>query len=266
MTQKSKFKPYKHVWVAIDSLLPHPKIQGTFSKGWAAEIAEEFDPDQFGELSIMPVPGPSTKYWVFDGQHRLAAAAVALGDGQQLPCRLYDQGLSLQEAAQFFLGLNNQKNKTPIDKWFQRINARHSKVLRIMELLGERDLRVVNTKANGVVRAVTALEYVYEQGGEEGLARTLDLLLGAYARDQEAFESNMIRGFWFFVKAYGSQVDYSHMERILEKTTGPGRLLGQARDIAKLTGISIMRAVAEHMRGIYNKKRTTRKLQPFSGG
>lgn len=260
MTDTDTFKAHKRVGINNDLLIKHPKVQrGRFSQSHADQIAADFDPDLFGELTVVPVGGRSKKFYVIDGEHRRVAALKALGPGQELPCDLYET-LELCRQAEIFLGRNSYLGMTPLSRWPSRVLAKHPDVLDIEDVLHKRGLRVAEDTRDGVVRAVVALQNIYKSVGRDGLARVLDVLGNAYGKQQEAYEATMLRGLAWFLKVHGESLDDKHLSHKLSKNGGPARFIGQSRDFAKLANISVIRAAANRLVGIYNKGRRTNLL------
>lgn len=77
-------KQAKVVYLALEQLEPHPDVQRTLDTRWAEKIAEEFDPDLYGFLSVVP-DGRPDRYWIFDGQHRHSAALKAANRRSSCP-------------------------------------------------------------------------------------------------------------------------------------------------------------------------------------
>lgn len=251
---------FKHEWIQLDRMSPHPTVQREFRKPHADWIAANFDPDCFGELYVVPEAKRAGYYWVFDGQHRLVAAITVLGAGQKVYCRVYEDR-PIEELAKIALGINSPKAWRAIDRFIQRVNAREPLALSIQGIATRHGLRIAAHPGSGVVRASTACDWVMQKAGGEGaLERTFSILHGAWGDDQEAYDANLIRGVALLVNRYNGELADKSLVEKLKKHTGPARLLGRARDFSKVLGVKVPRAVAQVMANDYNSGRRSGRL------
>jgi uncharacterized protein DUF6551 len=247
-----KFERYAVQWLRIGDLVPHPLIQRPYDKAWAEQIAEQFDPDKFGQLEVIPY---REKYRVFYGQHRLAAARMRFGDDQKVPCHVHDAGLTIEAQATLVLGLDRVKGWTRIQTWRVRALAKDPQVVAIQAILEEQGLVVENNAKKGVVRAVSALESVYRHSGAPGLTRVLTILSQAYQREPDAYDAILLKGVGLLVSTVGAKLDDADLIRKMSRESGAGRLAASARDYAKSSGLSTERAMAHRLVTLYNKNR-----------
>ena len=255
--ESAKFERVKHEWLYINELRPHPKVQRNIRPGWVNEIADRFDPDKFGELNVIK---SGHRYLVFNGQHRLQAARQVYGDKQKVPCAVYDD-IPVERQAELFLGLNSTRAVRAIDKWKVRIVAKEEPVITIEKILAEHDLCTSDASGEGTVQAVTALEKVYGNYGEDVFRRTIQLLEDTWGHDEYTFDGTLLKAIGLLVNKFDGQVDVADLTRKLARSGGPGRLLGQARDYAKVSGMAVPRAMCEKIVNIYNKGRRMKQLE-----
>src|SRR5262245_19515639 len=168
-----KFDRYQVTWLFIKELDVHPKIQRPFIPKHAQDIADNFDPDAFKPLDVVQ---SRARYLVFEGQHRLAAARIALGEDQRVPCHVHEE-CPLEDQARIALAQRRSKAWTKIDQWAVRVIAKEEIPLKIEAVLVRHGLKVVRTIAPGVVQAVATLELIWTRyGGEVTLERVLNIL------------------------------------------------------------------------------------------
>ena len=248
-------------FITIRELKPHPKVQRTFREWWAKMIESGFDPEKFRELYVVEA-GRGNGYWVFDGQHRLAAAKIVLGEDQKVPCRVFD-GLPIERQAELFLGVNNTLGVSALDKWIQRGVAKEAVATQINAVLKKHELRVDKTRGESVVQAVAALERIWKRlGGEPVLTRTLTILIEAWGRNPDAYDGCVLRGLALLVHRFSKDLDDADLARKLGRNGGPSRMLGQAKDLAQASGTSVERAMGDKILNLYNKARRTSRLEP----
>src|SRR5947209_3609387 len=136
----------KTINIAASEIRPHPQIQRPLDKGLVSKLAAVFDLSKMEPLHV--VPGKHGLWFVFDGQHRHAAAQVAKGKNVELPCFPHDPA-PIEELADAALKLNTRKAWKMIDTWYIR-RLRHDAVVEGVEsLLKTHDLRVENTTDDG---------------------------------------------------------------------------------------------------------------------
>lgn len=244
--------PGSHMSVPIRLLEPHPIIQRTFKQAHSDNMRANFDAHAFGELTITPVGGKSKKYYVTNGQHRLAAVLALYGTDQEVPCNL-SKGQSTADLAKHCLVTSSSKAWTRLEEWPLRVIARERLVLEIEAVLHRFDLHVGSSSQDGVVRAVVALEALHKQGAYAHLERVIKTLTRSYGRSHEAFDANILRGLGLFLRTFGPDLDDERLVQQMSKNGGPMQMLAHARQLAEITGVPVARALGERIRMAYNK-------------
>jgi hypothetical protein len=226
------------------------------------KIAAGFDPDKFGELSVeeKEVRGKRV-YYIFNGQHRWHAAKKVLGtDTQKVPCAVHDEAPE-EQLARTFTGLNATLPVSQVDNWPIRVIAREETAVEVSKLLAKHQLKVGKFKTAGTIIAISAVEGVYKKYGSEVLDKVLRVIISAWEREPDSFEGSFIRALGILCSRFNGDINYDELAKKLGKTAGPSRLLGQARDYAKVNGLSLERALANRIAGVYNKKKTTNRIE-----
>jgi hypothetical protein len=222
----TNFERTKHVWLKLSELTAHPDIQRNFDARWATEIQKDFDPDKFGELSVVQKNG---HYYIYDGQHRHAAAIKALGADQMVPCDVAGD-LPVERVAQLSLGRNKTKHWKALDTWRARLHAKDPTAHAVERILQDHGLRTHTSR-------------------------------GAWGMEPDAFDQRLIRGMGMFCRRFDEKlVDDAELACKLSRNGGPGYTIGRSRDTAKLTGISVPSAVFELIVNVYNRGRRSKRL------
>lgn len=177
----------------------------------ARVIAGEFDKDRVG-VPVLALR-PNGKLVAIDGQHRIFAAKEAgLGD-EPMACQIID-GLSLQAEAEMFLKLNGgRKAVPPLDKYKARIVAKEPAATEIETIIRAEGLRIGSGHGRRIVRAISAVEFVYNRGVLPDVLRVLNKWLDG---DQSAFDQDLLRGLCYFFLAY-PDVDRVRLQKSLDK-------------------------------------------------
>lgn len=253
-----KFNKIRHEWLSIKLLSPHPMIQRPLNEARVNEIAEEFDPDKFGEITVV---AHGEKFWIINGQHRTEAAKKALGMEQKILCRVLSNELSLEELAIVFLGENRTLAVKALDKWIVRRVAKDSIVMEVEKTLGEYGLKVARSPENSFLQAVAALETVYKKYNGS-LGRTIALLKNTWGDEHDAYDGRILRGIALLFHVGAAVLDDAEMSKKLKKRFGntPASLLGDARTYGEVNGISADRAIAQVVLKVYNTSRQSGRV------
>lgn len=241
----------KHVSLHLRDLKVHPRVQRKFRPGWARYLRDNFDPDKFGEIAVVQV---GDDYFVFDGQHRCWAAREALGENQQLPCLVYSD-MTTERQADLFLGRNQTKALRAMDKFKVALIAgpeTHRTECRIAEIVRSLGLEIAEASAPNRIRSVAALVKVFGYG-ENTFLQTLLVIREAWAKEADAYDGNVLKGIGYFLHHFGAAIPDHDLARKLQRSGGPNRLIGGARDRAKAQGVSVERAAAEWVLAVFNK-------------
>lgn len=261
MSTRNAFKVGTSRYIALEDLKPHPLAQRRLDMRHAEKIAGDFDPALFGELTVA-ITKRGTQ-WIIDGQHRHYGALKFLnGEAQQqVACRVVEVEDDA-EAARLFLGLNTHKSVHTLDRFKVRVIAKDPIALGVVAILARYNLIVSETNHEGHVRAVDACEsLLIRASGALLLDRVIRVLNRTWGREADAFNGQLIRGLGLLLAKYNGSVDDAELIKKLAKKSGPLSLLGRARDLKVAIGGSMAQAVAEHIRGEYNKGRRTEKLE-----
>lgn len=240
-------------WLAVSDLVVDPQAQRKFRPEWSAEIAAEFDPDEFGIPLVSLRDG---KHYVIDGQHRIGALRVMGWDDQQVQCWVYE-GLTIPKEARRFLGHNKSKSVRAFDTFQIGVTA---------ELPDERDIdRIVRLQglkvAEGLpasVAAVGALRKVYAHGPAV-LGRTLRIIRDAYGDD--GMKGQIIEGVGLLCARYNGELDDERtVKRLQTAAGGLGALNTKAAAYRKTLGRPMPHCVAGAATDIINAGRGGKKL------
>jgi hypothetical protein len=258
MDSKQSFGGAKLEYVPMSSLRVHPKIQREFKESWGVQLGETW-----AALKCEPLAAVRAKtngvsngvFLVIDGQHRLYGARLHYGNtDQMLPVWVYPD-LPLEEQAEVFLGFNDTKAMKSYSKWNVRRIAKEEVVLAVDDLLKEFGLKVAQGEAEGTIRAIAAVETIYTKQGPEILRQTLEILHQAWGTQSDAYDNVVLRGMTFVVQKLSKALEPGKLANKMAKHGKPSRFIGEARQLAKLSGTSVMRAMAEILVNLYNKGR-----------
>lgn len=243
-------------WIKLKFLHKDRTVQRPFDQKHCDKIAADFDPDKFNSLHAT-ADNDGENFSVFAHQHSMEAARKVLGDEQRVPVIVHDD-LSVQRKAEIWLGLDEGRRPNVLDKWRIRILARETNPIKIEHILGSYNLKISDQKGDGHVRAVSALESLYIKSGESGLRWVIDVISETWGRDRPAYDAVLIAGLGELYRLLGAAQKHLGADTLARKiatNSGPAKLIGQARDLAKIQNIRVSLAMAQKIMNVYNKGR-----------
>jgi hypothetical protein len=230
-----------------------PDLQRKLDTKRVRDIAKAFTPANLGVLALSRREDGRT--WVLDGQHRDAAAQEVHYDGE-MEGNLY-VGLTREEEAKLFLGLNNSRVVSAADRFRVSIEAGDLKTLAISAKLIKHKWAVSAVGGEGKISAVVSLIKVYDlDANGKALDDTLGLITQAWGHHRDAASGALLHGIGLVINRYNSALDFGSLTAKLAKYPGgPGSLLGTAKGLAAMRRVRLPVAVAEHVTDTYDQYR-----------
>lgn len=253
--------PYELARIPLGKLSVHPQVQRAFRSKWAQKIAKTFDESAF---DVLYVNRQGKNLFVFDGQHRKAAAEIYLGIGWEVvevPCRIYSN-LDTATLATLTGGKNNSLNWTAIAEFRRAVLANDPVAVAITKMLKGLGLKVREDSHLDTVRAVKALRDVYgwAPDGPALLTMTVAFLHEAWPDDTDALHQCMIKGTALFFRKHGGDIDLPGLLHRLRAYDNATVILGKGRNYAESTGVTVPQAILATLQRTYNTKRRSGKV------
>lgn len=216
-------------------------------------LVAKFDPEQLG----LPTANLRDGYWwIIDGQHRVEALKVWLGDGweeQHVLVSAYE-GLTEAEEADTFLKVNDAMAVNAFSKFRIGVKAKRPDETGVTKIVTNLGLRITRDKNddNGIMAAGSLLR-IYRDLGPTVLARTLAIMHGAYGRS--GLDAIPLRGMALVVARYDEAVlDDLVVERLSSAAGGVGAVMNKAERMRKETGNQKIHCVSAALVDTYNSK------------
>lgn len=235
--------------------------QRRFQKPWAEALASMLDLDKLGK----PVLNHRDGHWyIIDGQHRVAALKLYGWGDLSLECECFE-GLSQEEEAELFLGLNDARPVSTFQKFRIAITANRVRETDIERTVLAQGLKVAPNKQPGATSAVGALTFVWDNGGAIVLGRTLRILRDAYGGVPGTLSSPLIQGLGMVCIRYdGDFEDTLAVDKLAHLMGGANGLMSNAYAVREQTGRQLPDCVAASVVELYNKGRgRDGKLTPW---
>lgn len=254
---------------------PGPKIERTARLRWiplakvaVSDIAQRelkpsrvdylvahFDHEQVGAPVVNERGG---KFYVIDGQHRIAALREVFGDDHQVQCWTY-AGLTEAEEAEKFLQINDVLSVGAMDKYQIGVEAGREAETDIDRIVRACGLVVTKQAVEGGIGAVGTLRRVYSRGGAHVLQRTLRMVDGAYG--SAGLEAAVIDGIGLLCGRYNGELQDEYAVAKLRNVRGGVKgLLGKAALIKERTRQPFNQCVAAAAVDVINGGKGGKKL------
>jgi len=244
----SKVRP---VQFAIIRIPPAMIVQREFRQAHADRIAANMDLNKIG----FPIVNLRDNIaWMLDGQHRYKALLKwdpSLIDST-LECEVYE-GLTDQEMAEKFIGVNDRKPIPPLDKFLISCTAgreRENSIRRTVESNGQKIAR----NHNEGISVVGALGKVYDQSGDVVLGQVIRTINLGFGGDPLGFDRSVVEGLGLIYNRFNGRTNEKTMgHRLNALKQGARELLRKAESLRERTGQQKKHCVAAVIVDIYNK-------------
>jgi hypothetical protein len=251
MTKQIQFNRKDHTltWLRVGDLtVAWPEAQRGLAESKAKQIAEAFDPQLFGTLTVSPLS--DGKYHVDDGWTRASAVRLIFGDNERVPCVVV-QASTAAVAARIFYEMNGNRSKpSAMERFMVGVTGEYLAECTVNETVESEGLKIEMANKDGSIRAVSALLSIYKQYGEDHLRDVLVFIKDTWGLDSSGFDANLLRGAALFL----AQPDVAKTDRLAKKIARkftPGRLLGAAKASREAFGGSMPRAVCAIVQEVY---------------
>lgn len=240
-------------WVRLGAMRVSPVAQRDLKQTHVNTLVSHFDIEMLGNPEVNFRDG---HYYIMDGQHRVAAIKVWLGDGwedQHVECWVTN-GLTEREEAQAFLDLNRKLNIKPFDFFRVAVQAGRSLETNVKAAVEAEGLCVAKNKVRaGSISAVGTLCRVFQRDGNDALRSTLRIIRDAYG--SAGLESAVIDGVGMVCGRYGGAFDEAlAIEALRRSLGGVAGLLNTAAQIRQKTGSAANQCVAAAAVSTINRK------------
>lgn len=243
----SKFVPNVHFErIPIKNLVANQEYQRNLSQNHIVRAAKNFDLYQINPVKVSRRNGIN---YVFNGQHTIEIVAM-VSESRDTPvwCMVYDDMDYSVEADVFANQQKYVKALAPYEIYKANIEAGNDKQIMIKSLVESYGLTIGRTKGQGVICAVSSLEYIFDTWGFHVLDRALRLCIGTWEGAANSLSSNMLKGIARLIVAF----DEKMRDDIFKEKVGAY----SAKDIIRTAKERRAGAIgyAEAMLIAYNKK------------
>lgn len=270
MTEKfnQKAKGFKEItWIPVKNIsVIWAQSQRPLNEKHAQKIADNFDPEMFGTLAVTKPNGRGI-YHAIDGHHRKVAVETLWGDGEKVPCQVFDAEDPARAAALFDHINSARRNPQPIDLFKVRVTAGNEIEVGVNKVVNKCGYTINYRNAGGGngIQCVAALKSVYESYGSAVLENTLNLIRAIWPDDETATEANIVRGIGEFLSEY-RDLDWKRLREVVGAKYTPARLQGAAKTGREMHGGKLPTEIKKLLVTAYNSglRSSKKKLKPKS--
>jgi hypothetical protein len=221
-------------WIPVKNLsIVWTEAQRPLNKLHAQRLADNFDPDMFGTISVTKPNGKGI-YHVIDGQHRVVAVTEKWGHDEKVPCQVFD-AVDPSRAAQIFDSVNSGRRALqPIELFKVRVTAGKELQVEVNKIVIKCGYFVGHRNANSI-QCVGALEVVYQSYGPIVLEATLRLIRKMWGEENSACGALIVRGIGMLLSEF-RHLDFERLATAISSKYTPARLLGAAKTAKEMAG------------------------------
>lgn len=241
------------------SSLVVPPYQRDITTSKVDEIVRDFKPHLFFPLQVSLRDGI---YYLFDGNHR-RWAATKLGRNNVV-CNIHYDMTYEQEAEAF--GSQGSPSSTALPdivRFWAFYEAKRPNIIAIERIVRDSGLAVQRKgeRSTAAIKAVRALQDIYDRGGEPLLARTLAVIVAAWPGVPDAIEGQVLRGLGLaFLHRYRDhKVDNDRLVKQLSRE-GFFRVERKANEVVAAANNAHGQAFGQAITYFYNLRQTRNRL------
>lgn len=246
---------FEHKWLRPSQVRADPLYQRELDLKRVDRIVKEFDGDIFNEPKVSYRGGV---YWVFDGQHSIAAWRKITGDADKpIFCKVF-KGMTWLEECEAFVKQNGIKaDPTTNQKLRAQYNARHPQVVD-MKARAELCGFVVDfstSKTATRIICVSTLFRAYNTLGPDAYLDMLTAIRDSWFGDMDAVSRQIITGMMAFYKNYYGNFRQEDLVTSLKRVT-PAEILRNGKSFTSRTN-----TYGKEILKIYNIRRKANRLE-----
>ena len=192
------------------------------------KIVKEFNGDLFNEPKVSYRDG---QFWVFNGQHSIAAWKKYFGEDKMIACKVY-KGMTWLDECEAFIAQNGiAKDPTTNEKLSAALEAKRPDVVGMVagaELAGfEVNFKNCRNRSTTIV-AVSALFRAFHALGADQYIDMLTAIRDAWDGDADASCSQIINAMALFYKTYKGNFKREDLVKSLKRIT-PAQIIREGR-------------------------------------
>lgn len=215
-------KAYIMTQVRLGDLYSSQSYQRPIVKKHVAKIIREFDPIKLDPIKVVR---KGNRYYVYDGQHRVAACRTLFGNNYRIPAQVYDD-ISYQYQAKLFAEQDDVSKKLTVNEKMKALyESGDPYMVRFHDIVTEYGFNCnfepagVYKNNNRVGAYKTLYNDVFLRKGEDRLRTILKIVVDAYGVITTCTQKYMIQGLNVFLDTYEGEYRYERLIKALSYDT-----------------------------------------------
>lgn len=247
---------FEYKQISSKFLISDSNYQRTVDIKRVKKIVAEFDVNLVNPIKVSYRDG---KFYVFDGQHTLAALKLRNNNKDLLVgCKLY-KGLTEQDEAKLFSQQTGISRLVETNAKFKALYiSGDSEICEFKELTEKANVRMDFSRGKAINKIVACRKAfnIFKNTTSREYVEILTLIKNTWNGESESFNGEILGGTYIFYKIYKGEFDMKSFERQLSKVS-PIFIIREG----KLSQSSGDEKYAKQIYEIYNKKLRSNKLE-----
>lgn len=258
MTQfQTKGHKYEYKWLKLEAIKIDPLYQRELNHNRVAKIVSNWDYDLVNEPKVALRADGS--YYVFDGQHTIAAWRIHEGENVPILCKVFI-AMDWETEKTLFVQQNGiSADPTTAQKLRAEFNANNPTVRGMYNACSNVGIKVRFANSGGGGRntctAVSALYGAYRTLSEKDFTRIMSIIVRAWGGEGLSLSAGFIKGMKKMFLQYSDKIKDSEMVKSLAKLA-PEYYVREAKEL----GGNLETKYSTVFLRVYNKNRTTGRL------
>lgn len=200
--------------LSIKNLKTDMSYQSPVKEAQVKKIVRDFEPNKLHTIVVNR--RDNGLFYVIDGQHRVEALK-RLGI-LSIEAAIHN-GLTVEQEAEMYLGINDRPTKTPNSKGKSALRFNDPEAVEIDKTVSNVGLQIDYDKQNntlGYIHAYQALKTVNKKYGPTHLEIVLTVIRKSFGAESRNFQGFIIQGFSKFIETYNDEINLSELVNRLE--------------------------------------------------
>lgn len=198
--------PYTYKQLNSSILCSEPLYQRPVDFTRVKKIASEFNPSLVNPIKVSK---RDDRYYIFDGQHTLAALKMKNNNRDlNVECKVYTD-LTLEDEAKLFSEQNGISSKVRINSKMKALYvAGDAKITEMRRLIMSQGIKFDFSNANGPYKIVAcaAIYRIYNNTTSSDFKEILSIICGAWGGVSESFSKEILGGMYIFYTTFKKQI------------------------------------------------------------
>lgn len=240
--------------VPVDQLVIYPNVQrDPPSRDSVKKIADSLDYSKLGVLDVSLRADGS--YSVIDGQRRMLALKSRNLGSYRVSCLVYS-GLSEQQEAEMFLGLNATRVVSAFDRFKVGLTARRPDCVDINTVFKKHGWKISKASNSGVAACINSMQKVWARDKNGALLnRVVATLSEAFGRDKNTMSGSLVEGLAQFFVSNKDADDSALVGKLRARFSAPVTITTMARNRQATERGALCANVSAVIERVYNSRR-----------